>query len=135
MGLDQHRAQITTEWIEISRSRKRRRTARACAVGLGALLVAAPRGGVGRLGQVDLGADRAELLDDDPPPGRRLQRRLEPLANEPRQQPADLLAMGRRNARPADLAGLVSSHSAVIGARCRSSPITIAIRGLLKLHG
>jgi len=79
---------------------------RVGAVGLGALLVAAPRGGVGRLGQVDLGADRAQLLDDEPPPGRRLQRRLEPLANEPRQEPADLLAIGRRNARPADLAGL-----------------------------
>ena len=46
-------------------------------VGLRALLLALQRGRLGRLGQVHLGADTLELLDDEPPARRRLQRDLE----------------------------------------------------------
>ena len=58
-------------------------------VGLGALLLALQCRGLRRLGQVDLRADTLELLDHEPPTGRRLQRDLERLALELRQEPAD----------------------------------------------
>lgn len=80
--------------------------ARVGAIGLGALLVAAPCGGLGRLGKVDLGADRAQLLDHEAPPGCRLQCRLDFAASEPRQETANVTAVSRRHAGPADLAGL-----------------------------
>jgi hypothetical protein len=76
------------------------------AVGLGALLGAAACRGLGRLGQMHLGADRTQLLDDEPPAGRRLKRDLQPPTGEPRQERADLVTVGRRDARPADLAAV-----------------------------
>ena len=76
------------------------------AVGLGALLGAAPRGRFGRLGAVHLRPDRAQLLDDEAPPGRGLQRRLESPAGELGQEPADVGALGGRDTGPTDLAGL-----------------------------
>ncbi len=47
------------------------------AVGLGALLVAAPRRGLGRFGEMDRGAGGTELLGHEAPAGRRLQRYLQ----------------------------------------------------------
>src|SRR4051794_7885823 len=76
------------------------------AVGLGSLLVAPPRGGLGPLGQVNPRADLTQLLDDEPPAGRRLQRRLELLAGEVLQEVADVIAVRGRHPGPAYLAGL-----------------------------
>src|SRR5215213_1839415 len=75
-------------------------------VALGALLVPAPRGGLGRLGQMHAGVDRAQLLDHEPPAGRRLQRDLQLLAAKATQKPPHRLAMRRRNPRPTHLTGL-----------------------------
>ena len=79
---------------------------RVAAVGLGALLVALQRARLGRLGQMRLGADRAQLLDHEPPPGRGLQRDLELLAGKPRQEPPNAGTVGRHHPRARDLAGL-----------------------------
>jgi len=68
------------------------------AVALGALLGPAPRGGLGRLGEMHARADRPELLDDEPPARRRLQRHFEILAAEARGEPSDARAIGRRDA-------------------------------------
>src|SRR5438046_4696470 len=76
------------------------------AIGLGALLRPAAGRGLGRLGEVDVGADRAQLLDDELPTGRRLQRHLELLAGEPGQTTPDLLAIRGSDTRPADLAAV-----------------------------
>ena len=46
-----------------------------------------------------------ELLDHEPPARRRLQRDLELLASEARQEPAHTDAVGRCDPRPRDLAG------------------------------
>ena len=73
-------------------------------VGLRPLLVAAQRAGLGRLGEMHPGAHRPQLLDHEPPPGRRLQRHFELLATKPRQEPTDGLPMRRRDPRPGDLA-------------------------------
>jgi hypothetical protein len=51
-------------------------------------------------------ADALELLDDEPPAGRRLQRDLELLADEALQEPADPRAVGRRHASPGYLSRL-----------------------------
>jgi hypothetical protein len=108
--------------------------ARVGAVALGPLLGPAARRGLGRLGQMNLGADRPELLNDEPPARRRLQSHLDLLA-------AKRAAKRRTPSRSAGATRLraispvsVSSHSAVICARCWSSPTTIVTRGLLKLH-
>src|SRR5215213_5505265 len=76
------------------------------AVALGALLIPAPRRGLGRLGQVNASADRTQLLDDKPPARRRLQRDLRFHAAKATQEPRHRLAMRRRDPRPAHLAGL-----------------------------
>src|ERR1700689_4621573 len=73
------------------------------AVGLRTLLVAAPRRGLRRLGQMHPRADRAQLLDDKAPPGRRLDRDLKLLATEPLKEPAHPDALGRAPPRTADL--------------------------------
>ena len=73
---------------------------------LGALLVAAQRGGLRRFGQVHLRADHAQLLDQKPPAGRRLKRDLERLSAEPLQEPAHPCPIRRRYPRPRDLAGV-----------------------------
>jgi hypothetical protein len=84
---------------------------------------------------VYVGADRLELFDNEPPARRRLQRDLKPLAGEAPQKPTDTVAVrGRQRARLTSPVS-VFSQSAVICARCWSSPITIATRGLLTLHG
>jgi hypothetical protein len=44
---------------------------RVGAIGLGALLVPPPRRRLGRLGEMDLGADRAQFLGDEAPTRRR----------------------------------------------------------------
>ena len=58
------------------------------AVGLRAPLVAAPRSGLRRLGEMHHRADRAQLLDEKPPAGGRLERDLQLLASEPLKEPA-----------------------------------------------
>ena len=60
----------------------------------------------------------AQLLDDEPPARRRLERDLELLAGKPAQEPAHALTVRRRHPRPADLASDPSSHSPVICAPC-----------------
>ena len=80
-------------------------------------------------------ADPVQLLHDETPPGRCLQGHLE---LRPSKRAKNLRTLSRcagatreRETSPVT----VSTHSAVICARCWSSPITIAIWGLLKLHG
>jgi hypothetical protein len=75
------------------------------AIGLGALLGAAPRRGLGRLGQMRPAADRPDLLDHEAPTRRRLQRDVQIRAPEPVQESSHRLAMRRRDPRPAHLAG------------------------------
>jgi hypothetical protein len=76
-----------------------------------------------------------KLLHDKPPARRRFQRNLELLASEPANELADTGSVSgvtrARETSPVE----VSTQSAVICARCWSSPIRIVIRGLLKLHG
>ena len=79
---------------------------RVGAVGLGALLVPAPRRGLGRLGEMHRRPDRVQLLDHEPPARRRLQRHLEPLAGEAPEELPHVVAVRRRDARAADLAGV-----------------------------
>src|SRR3954451_8575871 len=75
-------------------------------VALGALLVPAPRGGLRRLGQMHPGTDRAQLLHDEPPAGRRLQRHLKLLTAETAQEALHRLAIRRRHPCPRHLAEL-----------------------------
>jgi hypothetical protein len=84
---------------------------------------------------VDLRADRFELLDDEPPV-------VVASSATSSSRPANVTAKRRTPSRSAGAMRLraispvlASSHSAVICARCWSSPITIVTRGLLKLHG
>ena len=73
-----------------------------------------------------LRADRAQLLDHEPPPGRRLQRHLELLAGETLKEPAHASAISRAT-RPRDTSPVdVSIHSAVI---CAEPAETAALRG------
>jgi hypothetical protein len=74
------------------------------AVGLRAFLVAPPRRGLSRLGQMHHRADRPQLLDHKPPAGRRLQRNLQLLASEPLKEPAHPNTVRRPDPRPTDLA-------------------------------
>jgi hypothetical protein len=101
------------------------------AVALGALLGPAPRSSLRRFGETDLRPDRLELLDDEAPARRRFQRDVELFAAKRRTPSRSAGAMRFREISPVSL----FSHSAVICARCWSSPITIVTRGLLKLHG
>jgi hypothetical protein len=73
------------------------------AIGLGPLLAPAQAARLRRLGEVHVSADHLELLDDEPPAGRRLQRNLKPLAGEAAQEPAHAIAVRRRQPRAADL--------------------------------
>ena len=74
-------------------------------IGLRALLVALAGARLRRLGQMHLRADPAQLLDHEPPPGRRLQRHLELLAGETLKEPAHAGAIGRRHPPARHLAG------------------------------
>jgi hypothetical protein len=80
--------------------------ARIGTVSLGALFVAASRRGLGRLGEMDIGTDRMQLLGHEPPARRRLQRHLEALAGEAPEEPAHVAAQRGGHARPAELARL-----------------------------
>jgi hypothetical protein len=80
--------------------------ARVAAVGLGPPLVALQRARFGRLGQMRLGTDRAQLLDHEPPARRGLQRDLELLTGKPRQEPPDTDTIGRHHTRARHLASL-----------------------------
>ncbi len=74
------------------------------AVGLRAPLVPAPRRGFRRLGQMHHRADRAQLLDEKPPAGGRLERDLQLLAREPLKEPAHPDPVRRSDPRATDLA-------------------------------
>jgi hypothetical protein len=74
------------------------------AVALRALRVPAQGCGLRRLGEVHDRADRPQLLDHEPPPGRRLERDLQLLASEPRQEPAHPGAVSWAHPPAADLA-------------------------------
>jgi hypothetical protein len=77
---------------------------RVGAVALGALLGPAPRRRLRRLGEMNRGADRPELLDHEPPAGRRLQRHLDLLDAERSREAPDAGAVGRRDPLARDLA-------------------------------
>jgi hypothetical protein len=72
---------------------------------LGALLVAAQRGGLRRLGEMNHSSDPSQFLDHEPPAGRRLQRHLEPRSVEALKEPANPGAVRRRDPRSGDLPG------------------------------
>ena len=93
-------------------------TPRVAAVGLGPPLVALQRARLGRLGQMRFSTDGEELLDHEPPPGRGLQRHLEPLTGKPRQEAPNTGPVGRITRARETSPVSVSSHSAVICARC-----------------
>jgi hypothetical protein len=80
--------------------------ARVGAIALGALLGPTTRGRLGRLGQMHPRADRPELLHDEPPARRGLQRDLELPAAETLGEPPHAGAMRRRHALARHLAGL-----------------------------
>jgi hypothetical protein len=79
---------------------------RVGAVVLGALRVAAPRRGLGRLRQMHRRPSALQLLDDEPPARRRLQRDLELAPREALKEPSHAGTVGRRHARTADLAAV-----------------------------
>jgi len=79
---------------------------RVGAVVLGALLVPASCGGLGRLGQMHRRPDSPQFLDDEPPARRRLQRDLELAPREALKEPSHAGTVGRRHARTADLAAV-----------------------------
>src|SRR6516165_3459958 len=74
------------------------------AVGLRPLLVPAQRGRLRRLGQMHHRADRAQLLDEKPPAGSRLERDLQLLSSEPLKEPAHPDPVRRSDAGATDLA-------------------------------
>jgi hypothetical protein len=76
------------------------------AVGLGAVLAAAQRRRLSRLGQMHPRPRRPQLLDQKPPAGRRLGRDLQLLAGESRQEPPHASPIGRAHPRAADLTAL-----------------------------
>jgi len=104
-------------------------------VGLRALLVPTPRGGLRRLRQMHDRSDPPQLLNHEPPAGRRLQRDLELLATEPLTEPAHPGTVRRRDPRPTHLTSLSVQP---LRSDLRSMLIKShydAIRGLLTLHG
>jgi hypothetical protein len=105
------------------------------AIGLGPLLAAAQGACLGGLGEANVGADRPQFFHDESPAGCRLQRDLEVLAGKrPTNRRTRSRCAGVTRARPTSPVSAFS-QSAVICARCWSRPITIAIWGLLTLHG
>jgi len=88
------------------------------AIALGALLGPAARRRLRRLGEMHPRPDSVQLLDHEPPSRRRLQRHLElaaaETASERRTPSRSAGATRQRETSPVD----VSSHSAVICARC-----------------
>src|SRR3954451_612957 len=76
------------------------------AVVLGALLGAAPRRGLGRLGQTHRRPGALQLLHYEPPARRRLQRDLKLAPREALKEPSHAATVGRRHARTADLAAV-----------------------------
>jgi hypothetical protein len=80
--------------------------ARVGAVALGPLLGPAARRGLGRLGQMNLGADRPELLNDEPPARRRLQSHLDLLAAKARGEAPHPVAVGWSHPLTCNLARL-----------------------------
>ena len=79
---------------------------RVGAIGLGALLVAAHKARLGRLGQVHLGADRLQLLNDKAPAGRRFQSNLKVAARETAQELPHAFAVRGHHPRAGDLAAV-----------------------------
>src|SRR4051794_16209315 len=79
---------------------------RVRAIALGALLGSAQARGLRRLGQMHPRADPTQLLDHEPPAGRRLQRDFQLLAAEALEKAPHANAVSRRNSRALDLAGL-----------------------------
>jgi hypothetical protein len=79
---------------------------RVGAIGLGAPLVAAHEARLGRLGQVNLGADRLQLLNDKAPAGRRFQSNLKFAARETAQELPHAFAVRGHHPRAADLAAV-----------------------------
>src|ERR1039458_1722459 len=75
------------------------------AVALGSLLVAAQRARLGRLSEMHPGTHAPQLLNDEPPARRRLERHLELSAREPTEKATHALTVRRRHPRPADLPG------------------------------
>jgi hypothetical protein len=105
------------------------------AVGLGAPLVPAPRRGLGRLSEMGRRSDRVQLLDDEAPARRRLQRHLERLTGEAPEKPAHVVAVRRRDAPAAELAGVgVDPLGRDLGTVLIESPLRSPSGGLLKLH-
>src|ERR1019366_2720009 len=78
---------------------------RISAVALGSLLVAAQRARLGRLSQMHTRVDAPQLLNDEPPARRRLERHLKLSAREPTKKATHALTVRRRHPRPADLPG------------------------------
>jgi hypothetical protein len=65
-----------------------------------------PRRGLRGLGEIDLRADRLQLLGHEPPARRRLQGHVEALTGEALEEPAHVAAQRGRDPPPADLAGV-----------------------------
>ena len=87
---------------------------------LRALLVAAQRAGLRRLSQMWPGARPPQLLDHEPPAGRRLQCRLELHAIEPLKEPTGRLAVRRRHPCPRNLTAL-----GIDSLRCDLRPVLV----------
>jgi hypothetical protein len=78
---------------------------RVCPVGLGALALALQPAGLGRLGEMHLGANSLELLREEPPAGRGLQRDLEILTGETLKELPHSGPVGRCDPRAEHLRG------------------------------
>jgi hypothetical protein len=99
------------------------------------LLLPAQRARLRRLSQMHLGAHATQLLNDEPPARRRLERHLELLASKPSEKPPHAFTMRRRHPRPPDLA---SDRVKPLRRDLRTMLIQSHYdrhRGLLKLHG
>jgi hypothetical protein len=108
---------------------------RVRAIVLSAPLVPTSCGGLRRLGQMHRRADPPQLLDDESPAGRRLQRDLELAPAEALQKPPHARAVGRHHTSAAHLA---AGRIQPIGRDLRSMLIESHYdrhRGLLTLHG
>ena len=79
---------------------------RVRAIVLGALLITPPRARLRRLREMHHSTHRAQLLDDEPPPSRRLQRHIELLAAEALQELTHARTVSRRHPSTLHLAGL-----------------------------